>query len=292
MKQYSTRVLYYHVIADQLPDLYPQGIGIRRFLYQLSVFKALGWRFASLSEALVSNHPKQLCITLDDGLAANYPILMQLNEMYGVKPTLFLIGRCVDNRALAWNHKLILLRRYVPRDLLNHQINLLIPGADHITLFSRVNMQDKDLIVDRLWSKLIPWSEHEYLEKNKPFFSVEQLKSLANKGIRLALHSHSHPDFSRLSKAETKAEIEQNIETLTSYKLPWENHFAYPYGRVGSNPESLAQEMKIDASFGTYYKAGNNLAGQAHWQRQCMELSARQNFREFVMMPGLRKFFR
>lgn len=292
MKEHSTRILYYHVIANQKPDIYPLGISVSSFFRQLSWLKTRGWKFVSLSEALQTNRPKQVCITLDDGLAVNYPVLLQMNELYGIKPTLFLIGKCIDNKALAWNHKLILLRKYVPATKLNQHINNAISGANLSNLFSVISMRDKDLIMDRLWSELLAWTEHEYLARNKPFYTQEQLTTLAAKGIELALHSHTHPDFSRLDKDEAKAEIDLNIQAMENLNLPWHKHFAYPYGRTGSNPHALLPSLNLQASFGTFYKAGDNLPAQKHWQRQCMERNLWQNLKEYYFMPEMRKWKR
>ncbi len=289
-----TRIFYYHVIADSQPDIYPNGISPARFVNQITWLKRLGWQFISLSRALNSangDSVKRICITLDDGFAINYPILMQLMQKHGIQPTLFLIGKCLDNKALAWNHKLILLRRYVNPQKLDQQIGKMLPGADQSKLFAKITMQEKDQLTDRLWLELLPWTQAEYLARNKPFLSTEQLQNLLESGAELALHSQTHPDFSRLDHQTAYSEIQANLQAMENLKLPFQRILAYPYGRCADKAvESfLHKELQIAKFLGTRYVLGDNSATVTRWQRQNLEQAAGHNLTEFFAKPQLRK---
>ena len=293
MQTDETRVLYYHVIADHLPDIYPQGISVHSFFRQFSLLKGLGWRPVKLSDALDGQeNGKNLCITLDDGLVCNFPALLQMMKSYALKPTLFLIGKCLDNHDLAWNHKLLLLRRYVPSARLDAQIDGIMKNADQTTLFTQLEMAQKDEVLDWLWDRLLPWTRQEYLTRNHPFFSSEQLKILVNLGAELALHSHSHPDFSRLDKIAVSAEINDNLNALEGLKLPYQRFLALPYG-LPPKPEIepiLKAELKLKALLGTRYSKGDNQKSPFRWQRQNLERSAPLNLVEFFLKPHLRNW--
>jgi len=293
MQADETRVLYYHVIADRFPDIYPQGISVRSFFRQLSLLRGLGWRLVKLSDAVAGQETgKTLSITLDDGLACNFPVLLQMMKSFDLKPTLFLIGKCIDNRDLAWNQKLILLRRYVPSARLDAQIAGIVKNVDQTTLFSRLGMAEKDEILDWLWNRLLPWTRQEYLARNHPFFSLEQLQTLVAKGAELALHSHSHPDFSRLDLDAATAEIDGNLNAIQGLKLPCQRILAYPYG-LAAKPDIepiLKAELKLDALLGTRYSKGDNQKSQNRWQRQNLERSALSNTVEFFLKPQLRNW--
>ena len=288
----ENRILYYHVIADNLPDIYPQGISLPGFIRQMNWLKRSGWSFTKLSDVVsgATKSTKNTSITLDDGLACCFPALMHMIKNLNIKPTLFLIGKCLDNRALAWNHKLILLRRYVPMAKLERCIAEVLPRADSQNLFSRVAMAEKDELTDQLWKALMPFSQKDYLMRNKPFLSKEQMRELVSKGAELALHSFSHPDFSRVNYEEAKMELVSNCQALEELDLQYFKLFAYPYGLAGdeSREIKLNQDLGISAFFGVRYSVGYNQPGKLKWQRQNMEQNQLKNTLEFICKPQLR----
>ncbi|MDD3869428.1 MAG: hypothetical protein PHN58_03160, partial [Candidatus Cloacimonetes bacterium] len=88
----SPKVLYYHIVADSFPEIYPQGISVSSFFTQLRAFQQKGYNFRPLSEVLADPQQfdgKDLVISFDDGFAVNYPVLMYLSKEYKIKPTLF-----------------------------------------------------------------------------------------------------------------------------------------------------------------------------------------------------------
>jgi len=294
MFKYSTRVLYYHVIADDLPAIYCQGITPRSFERQLALLWRLGWNFVSLSDAVRGTAglpPKRVCLTLDDGFACNFDPLLKAIRKYGVKPTLFLVGKCLDNRALAWNHKLQLINYHVPPSVLDDQVRQLTGEVGFAGLFRWLKMQDKDTLCDSLWDATMPFTQAEYLSQRKPFFSLSELKTLVAQGAELALHSHSHPDFSRLTPEEAIGELEANQAALEEARLPYRKLFAYPYGRVATpqTEETLREQCQLEACLGTRFVSGDNLNPQARWQRQNLEHAVGRNYLEFFLYPHARK---
>ncbi|MEN6445515.1 MAG: polysaccharide deacetylase family protein [Candidatus Cloacimonas sp.] len=289
------KVLYYHIVADSFPEIYPKGITVARFFDQIKKLKEWGYHFRPLSETL--NHPqrnrfarKDIVLTFDDGFAANYPSLMYLLTELKIKPTLFLIGKCIDNRELAWNHKLILIKQYCSTEKINKAIKKYLPNATITTFFSSVTMADKDNITDLLWQEIMPFSEKEFLEKNKPFLSLSQLNSLVNAGIELGIHSWSHPDFGRLTFSEAFTEIDKCYSAMKESGLPCQNYFAYPYGRPASKEmeTKLKENLDLAATFGIRYKLGDNQFSETRWQRIKMDGSKMENTMQFLIAPCLR----
>lgn len=287
------RVLYYHVIADKLPDIYPQGISINRFEKQLCWLKTLGYTFTPLSESVQNaHHPytRNVSISIDDGFASVWENLLPLMRKHGLKPTLFLVGKCVDNQALAWNHKLILIKAHVPEHTIDYILSDIHPGVSHSNLFNALSMQEKEAITDTLWQSCMPYTQNEYLHRFQPFLSTKQLTELLESGAEIGLHSFSHPDFSRLSLEEANTEISLCCQTLDSLGLPYQRLFAYPYGRImnkENNQALIAQNMLL-ATFGTTYKASDNKAVHTCWQRTGMERETLDNWVEFALKPYFR----
>ncbi len=289
----SPKVLYYHIVADSFPEIYPQGISVSSFFTQLRAFQQKGYNFRPLSEVLADPQQfdgKDLVISFDDGFAVNYPVLMYLSKEYKIKPTLFLIGKCIDNREMAWNHKLILLKQYCSSEKLALIIDNYVPGATPASLFSCVSMSDKDEIANSLWNEIMPFSEKDYLNNHKPFLSISQLESLLDAGVELGIHSWSHPDFSRLSYIEAYNELEQCFSLMEEVNLPCHRYFAYPYGRPAATAveSKLIKKIKLSATFGISYKLGDNRSVDSRWQRTKMDGSKIMNWEQFYLSPYLR----
>lgn len=287
------RILYYHVVSKPFPEIYPLGISLKRFNKQLSLLKRLGYTFVPLSQVTDNAahiKGKTVSITLDDGFACNFSSLKLLCNKFGLKPTLFLIGKCMDNNALAWNHQFLLIKNRIPKQKLDGLIADIIPGASTETLFSRIKMHRKDELMDKLWSAVMPFSQAEYLAREKPFLTTAQLLELVDCGIEISSHSYSHPDFSRLSPEQAIEELTASFAEFDSRNLPYLRTLSYPYGIPcsASTEAKLVKQMNLSATFAARYTLGDNTGSQIRYKRQLMEASPMDNLLEFGLKPSLR----
>ncbi|HPB18684.1 MAG TPA: polysaccharide deacetylase family protein [Candidatus Cloacimonas sp.] len=289
----TPQVLYYHIVADKFPDIYPHGISVANFFKQMGQLQQQGYKIRSLTEILSAPSRfsgKDLALTFDDGFAVNYPVWMYLSKEYNIKPTLFLIGKGIDNQEIAWNHKLLLMKHYCPAEKLSTAIGKYVPGANIKTLFSRIAMRTKDEIINAIWKEVMPFSESAYLKKYKPYLSYNQLSSLYKAGVEFGLHSWSHPDFSQLTYPEAYTELDLCLQKMEELSIPCKRYFAYPYGRPASDEieTKLIKNMRITATFGISYKIGDNRYPYSRWQRTNMEGGKLTNREQFLIMPWLR----
>jgi len=291
----TPRVLYYHIVADKFPEIYPYGISVSNFFKQLGQLKRRRYKFRSLSEILANPkrfNDKDLALSFDDGFSANYPVLIYLCKEYNIKPTVFLIGKCVDNKEMAWNHKLLLMKRYCSLAKLSAEINKYVPGATISTLFSRIEMSEKDEITDAIWNEVMPFSQSNYLQKHKPFLSLTQIQSLQKAGVDFGIHSWSHPDFGRLNYSEAYTELDLCFKQNEELSLSFKRYFAYPYGRPAQKDieTKLIKNFQLLATFGISYGLGDNRLPYTRWQRIKMDSSKLVNREQFLVMPWLRSF--
>ncbi|MBD8083741.1 polysaccharide deacetylase family protein [Chryseobacterium caseinilyticum] len=63
------------------------------------------------------------------------------------------------------------------------------------------------------------------------FMSFDEIKSLSNEHIEIALHSHSHKNYAEMSIEETEKDIRENIRTLEKHQIQFSNVLVYPYGK-------------------------------------------------------------
>ncbi|MFY1048342.1 polysaccharide deacetylase family protein [Chryseobacterium sp. GP-SGM7] len=76
----------------------------------------------------------------------------------------------------------------------------------------------------------------EYIEKNensaeKVYMNFDEIKSLNPNLIEIALHSHSHRNFSQLSIEEAETDLLKNVDILEKNKINFTKVLAYPYGK-------------------------------------------------------------
>jgi peptidoglycan/xylan/chitin deacetylase (PgdA/CDA1 family) len=287
------RILYYHVVSEPFPEIYPLGISLKRFENQLSMLKRLGYTFMPLSlvtDSAKLTKGKTVSITLDDGFACNFSSLKQLCDKYRLKPTLFMIGKCIDNNALAWNHQLLIIKNRIAKQKLDGLIADIMPGASTMTFFSRMKMHRKEELMDKLWSAVMPFSQAEYIANEKPFLTTAQLLELVDCGIEISSHSFSHPDFSRLSPEQTIDELTASFAEFDSRNIPYLRTLSYPYGIPcsASTEAKLVKQMNLSATFAARYTLEDNTGSQIRYKRQLMEGSPIDNLLEFGIKPILR----
>jgi len=63
------------------------------------------------------------------------------------------------------------------------------------------------------------------------FMNFAEIKSLNTELIEIALHSHSHRNYSQMSVEEAREDLKKNIEVLDENSIKFSNVLAYPYGK-------------------------------------------------------------
>lgn len=292
----SHLVLYYHRVGDGGAEFYPGGIKSAELLQAIQGLLELGFRFCSLSEAYGKAGSKKeftISLTSDDGLASNHEIVLPIAKKYGIPLTLFVIGKCLDNQALAWNHKLIQIRRHSSEETLQSALSNLgsrfqisEEGSLSQRIFSVADSQ-KDEFVDLLWDSFCPETQNEFLQRTQPFLSAAQMQDLQDNGAEFALHSHSHADFSRLSYPQILNELRANQALLADYVRQPVPFFAFPYGREckGDLIPKLCRDAGLKAALGFRYRISDNRRQNALWQRLPLESAHALSLEQLLLRP-------
>lgn len=96
--------------------------------------------------------------------------------------------------------------------------------------------------------------------------SAEQILHWAGRGIEFGAHSRTHPDLTKLSVAECKAEIVGSKSDLAALLARPVVSFAYPYGEYNDAVRDLVRE-EFDLAFSTE-EGMNNLRSDRHLLRR------------------------
>ena len=275
---------FYHLVAENTP---PHII----HLYEaknLTSFKAdldcLLKHFKPLQLADLHRHAFEekhivkpsFFLSFDDGLSSFYHVVAPVLEQKGIPATCFLNPAFVDNRALMHRYKVSLI---IDQLIVNKPGVATIRAIQDIlgtnkistTLLEKKTSNERDLDKIAEWVGLdIP----EYLKKNRPYMTLQEIKSLQKRGFEFGAHSMDHPLFETIQQEE---QVRQVVESVN-----WVNHnvgssvpaFAFPFTDFGVQKETITK-IRDDAGaelllFGT---AGlKKTRNKGYFQRIPMEV--------------------
>lgn len=107
----------------------------------------------------------------------------------------------------------------------------------------------------------------EFIQNNlngeeRVYMNFEEIKSLNPDLVEIALHSHSHKNFSQMTLSEAEADLLKNIEILEQNEINFTKVLAYPYGKFPKEKErkkeffKMLERIRIESAM----RIGNNVA--------------------------------
>ena len=205
---------FYHMVSDEhLPFKrnydYPT---ISRFKEDLD-FLLLNFKAVSLNELLSGkNLENTFHLTFDDGLRSCFEIIAPILKQKGIPATFFVNPAFVDNKDLFHRYKASILHDFFQKK--NLQVNLENTYAD----IDSLNETAVEIGID--------WQE--YLQKEKPYMNLEDIKSLQGDGFSIGAHSWDHPEFWLLDAERQLDEIRESMRWITEELSPSIKAFAFP----------------------------------------------------------------
>jgi peptidoglycan/xylan/chitin deacetylase (PgdA/CDA1 family) len=235
-----TIVLFHRVLPAPDP-LLPDEPDRRRFA---EILRWLGGTFTvmTLRDAVAALEAgalprRALVITFDDGYADNATEALPELQAAGLPATFFVTTRFMDG-GLMWNDRVI----EAVRTWRQRAIGLPGSGLPSVPLDER-----RCLTVERLIGamKYLDFDRREALASEllaasgnpikRLMMNAAQVRTLADAGMEIAAHTHSHPILARLQPDEARDEIASNkalLEQVTGVPV---TSFAYPNGRLGQD---------------------------------------------------------
>lgn len=198
-------------------------------------------------------------LSFDDGFREIYDIIVPILLENGISATFFLNSDFIDNKRLFYKHKASILVDYLQNNgtsilaedikkiFQNRKIECSEVKAGLLSLIY-LNRNVLDDVVE-----LIGYDFDEYLLKNKPYLTSDQINKLLKQGFTIGAHSIDHPNYSSLTLQQ------QLFQTLESLKYITEKFnlnyrvFSFPFGDF-KLPKELFFDLygngKLDISFG------------------------------------------
>jgi len=299
-KSSSLRIVYYHMISESNPKYYFYNKSIKPSSFKEHLFfLKKHFDIISFQEMiyLLENNKsfnKKLLITTDDGFYENFKYILPITDELKLKFTSFLITSCIDNSNLMWRNKLIYIYNNNTKKDIYNSIQPIIKkyelkklnNNDNILNWSwkNISMKNKELIVNDIWENLIDESVDSILNRKKPYLNKNQIKEILNNGNYIGSHSHTHPDFSRLTLNEAINEISISNDILIKKFNLTNIPFSFPFGK----------KKKIDGLSDLFFLNRNylnNTNSINYYGRDNLEFSFNEMILRLTVLPIFRNIF-
>ena len=284
---------FYHVVSDKkLPHILNYNYrNVAQFEKELDFYLKY-FKPVSLSELLTEKKSgeKIFHLSFDDGLKECSEIIAPILLKKGIPATFFVNPGFVDNQRLFHKYKasLILGKLNQSRDLKTEHI-LKAHDLQGEQILKATIFQDK--VLDEV-AVLLGIDFDEFLAKQKPYLTSEQLIKLKNQGFSIGTHSFHHPEFWKISGEEQLNEIKNSMDWLHKKINPEIKAFSFPFTDSGVSLkvlEKLKNDNICDVTFGTAGIKYDQL--NYHFQRYPVEKPGdfEQNLKGELVYSVLRK---
>ncbi|MBX7242777.1 MAG: polysaccharide deacetylase family protein [Bacteroidia bacterium] len=224
-------------------------------------------------------------LSFDDGLRECIDVIAPILEKKGIPAIFFVNSGFVDNKALFFRYKASLcletLKKLPPAHASFREIQKLtndssLSGHSSLRHFLLSAGHEYEAVIDfiaGLWAV----SFEDFLEKEKPYLTTEQISNLLARGFQIGAHSVNHPHYYKIPLSEQLWQTEHSLDFLASLFGLKERYFSFPFTDYKITdgffryfyPENPEEKAKMSLSFGC---AGLKKEKEKfHFQRIAME---------------------
>ena len=284
---------FYHVVSNEkLPHILNYNYRNKEQFDKELDFYLQYFKPVSLAE-LVSKKKwdeKIFHLSFDDGLKECAEIIAPILLKKGVPATFFVNPGFVDNQQLFHKYKASLILRMLKE----------VPDLNLEKILKEQNLQGEQIlkasilqvnILDEA-AAVLGINFKDFLEKQKPYLTTEQIFELKSQGFSIGAHSFNHPEFWKITEDEQLDEVKKSMDWLIEKVNPEIRAFSFPFTDSGVSLKvlkALKSENICDVTFGT---AGIKYdQSEHHFQRYPVEQPGdfRQNLKAELVYFALRK---
>ena len=239
---------FYHTVAEQplphIQHLYSMKT-VKEFLQDLEFLLK---HFEPIdAETLYHFHVNQTVpkkpvfhLTFDDGLKEIYEIVAPILLQKGIPATFFINSAFANNKALFYRfHASLAIEELLQKGALTNLLKTEILSCSYKnreSLFQYFSQQQVE----------------EFLQNEKPYLTVEQIKTLSAQGFTIGAHSVDHPYYYEISLEEQLSQTFSSLEFVSSIIHQKLRLFAFPFTDFKVSKKFFKEiTPAIDLSFGT-----------------------------------------
>lgn len=257
---------YYHVVSDDCPKhvrhLY-ECRDISTFVSDLE-FLLKHYKPLSLDDVKAILHNGKMKrgnyfhLTFDDGFRECHDIIAPLLKRMGIPATFFVCSGFIDNHKLFYRNKISVLcdefgysinkskQKKLEELFYSHGIQYRGFGKTLISVSSEMSY-----IIDHV-SELFEFDFNDYVVKEKPYLSSQQIKSMIDDGFSIGSHSVDHPQYQNIS---LEMQINQTKNSLSDLEKKFQiktKSFSFPYTSLQVSLDFFKRTSEyVDIYFGT-----------------------------------------
>lgn len=280
----------YHAVEGEKPLTHIQHLytprGVKQFEadldYLLSHFKPI-----SLDDLLdVLQHKKMIAensffLSFDDGLREVYDIIAPILLKKGIPATFFLNPAFIDNKNLFFRYKASLLIDEIQQNTFSqHAFDHIEDYFEHYQLHEDTFEENllavdytRRIVLDKI-ATILNYDFDNFLQKEQPYLTTEQINWLLKRGFTIGGHSIDHPLYMDITHEQQLMQTNTSIRLLQQvYGIDYKA-FAFPFTDDGVKSrffESVKEQQFVDISFGTAGLKDDEC--DFHFQRFPIELS-------------------
>lgn len=253
---------FYHIVSDKpvlhIQHLYPIK-NAHSFIADLD-FLLQHFKPLSIDDYCNDNYNKSdnyFVLSFDDGLREMYEVVKPILLEKNIPATFFLNTDFIDNKGLFYRYKISILLETVNHEKLSQCITANLPLqkvkiANPAKYLKQLTWNDIALIDKIAVSCNVDFAD--YLTKNKPYLTTEQIHDLVSAGFNVGAHSLNHPLYSSIDPQIQFAQTRDSMQYITEHFHQLHNYFAFPFtsdGVVKELFDAMYTRLGINLSFGT-----------------------------------------
>lgn len=227
--------------------------------YLLQHFELVTWsEFKEVQQGKLRRR-KIAMLTFDDGLREFYDVILPILEEKGVYALQFVNPAFIDNRDMMFRCKASLITDRIltseaqaktVADVLDLKNPTLKTLAKKISLINYLDRSTLDRIAEK-----IDLSFSDYLQNQQPYMSLQQLKTVSEKGFGVASHSWDHPLYYELSTEEQLENTYRSLDYMTANGFT-DDCFSFPFTDFGIKQDFFRQLFASRNLFCSFGSAG------------------------------------
>ena len=272
---------FYHTISDRsLPHirhLYPIK-SVEHFTkdldFLLSNYNPIS--YADLQELNAKGEEPSkpsFLLSFDDGLSEFHDIIAPILLKKGVPAICFLNSGFIDNADLFFRYKASLLIEEITAnpDLINGLNGVFESTENIVKQIMGIGFADQAML-DTIASQ-INFDFQQYLTREKPYLTTNQIEKLISQGFHFGAHSIDHPEYQFIDYKEQLRQTQVSMDIVASrFNLNYRT-FSFPFTDFNISKaffDDIQKKGGVDISFGC---AGHRKeALPNHYQRIAFEM--------------------
>lgn len=243
---------FYHAVTDDVPTHLKHLYNVRsvkKFEHDLDFLLK---HYVPISIDDIYNYlqgvkelPKySFFISFDDGLTEFKEYAWPILKRKGVPATLFVNPNFVDNKDLFFRFKASILIDFIENNSDNkklsevreHFTSAIYKSQNVESYIMNIGFEERQLLDDLALNFNIDFND--YLKKQQPYLSTNDLLELNSQGVHIGAHSLDHPLFNELNEHDRLNQLTDSIKWVSESFKQQLKSFSFPFTDYG-----------IDASF-------------------------------------------